>query len=308
MPCTQRPTGAIDVRIALVGLGLMGSAMAQRWIDAGFEVAGFDLDERRRAEHTARGGSLGNSPAEVASTSQVVVLSLPNSDIVREVCLGNDGLVALGRTGLLIIDTTTARPEDTEEIGALVAKTGSVFMDATLSGNAAQASAGDIVAMVGCDPRDFARARSVLDVITRSVHHVGPLGSGARTKLIVNLIVGVHRTALAEALVVGEKAGLALEPLLGVLKDGAAYSRAMDIWGDRMVQGDHFPPASRMRQNHKDFKLILDLGQTVGAPTFLASTVRQMLAIAEATGLADADNSGIAEIMRRAAGVGRLPY
>lgn len=296
------------MRIALVGLGLMGSAMSRRWIDAGHEVAGFDLDEGRRAEHKSQGGSIGNSPAEVASTNQVVVLSLPNSDVVREVCLGVDGLVALGRTGLLIIDTTTARPEDTEEIGACVAKTGNVFMDATLSGNAEQARAGDIVAMVGCEPHDFASACSVLEVIARSVHHVGPLGSGARTKLIVNLIVGVHRTAMAEALVVGEKSGLALEPLLGVLKDGAAYSRAMDIWGDRMVQGDHFPPASRMRQNHKDFKLILELGQTVEAPTFLASTVRQMLAIAESTGLADADNSGIVEIMRRAAGVGRLPY
>jgi 3-hydroxyisobutyrate dehydrogenase-like beta-hydroxyacid dehydrogenase len=148
----------------------------------------------------------------------------------------------------------------------------------------------------------------VLEVVARSVHHVGALGSGARTKLIVNLIVGVHRTAMAEALVVGEKAGLGLDALLEVLKDGAAYSRAMDIWGDRMVTGDHFPPDSRIRQNHKDFRLILELGQAVGAPTFLASTVRQLLAIGEATGLEDADNSAMVEIMRRSAGVGRVPH
>ncbi|MDH4116451.1 MAG: NAD(P)-dependent oxidoreductase [Acidimicrobiia bacterium] len=292
------------MKVGLIGLGLMGSAMGSNLLRAGFDVIGYDVESERREEHVSRGGTDAGSPAEVARAGKVVVLSLPNSDIGRSVCFDRDGVEAGGPE--LVIDTTTARPSDTTAIGERFISSGIGFVDATMSGNAAQAADRDIVAMVGGDPEHVERAWPVLEAVARSVHHVGPVGSGAVTKLIVNQILGVHRIALAEGLVMGERAGVDLGRLLDVLKDGAAYSKAMDIWGTRMVEGDHFPPASRIRQSHKDFRLILDQGQQLGSPTWLASTVRQLLGTAEATGLGDADNSAVVEILRRQAGIGRV--
>lgn len=292
--------------IGLIGLGLMGTSLHARLALAGFPVVGFDVEADRRTEHTARGGTAAASVAEVVERCELVVLSLPNSDIGREVCLGSEGVAAHARDGLLVIDTTTARPSDTIEIASKLAAANVAFLDATLSGNAAQAAAGDLVAMVGGSSDDLDRARPVLEAFTRSVHHLGPVGSGARAKLIVNLVLGVHRLALAEGLVMGEQAGMDLSVLLDVFKDGAAYSRAMDLWGDRMVAGDHEPPASRIRQSHKDFRLILEQGQEVASPTMLASVVRQVLQHGELTGLADADNSAVVEVLRRMAGIGRV--
>lgn len=292
------------MKVGLVGLGLMGSAMGPNLIEAGYDVVGYDTDADRRAEHAARGGSVADSLMAVAEAG-TVILSLPNSDIGRQVCFAEGGLA--NARPLLVIDTTTARPSDTLEIGARLAELGIGFVDATMSGNAAQAATRDVVSMVGGTDEHVAAARPVLEAVARSVHHLGPVGSGAVTKLVVNQVLGIHRVALAEGLVMGECAGLDLSTLLDVLRDGAAYSRAMDIWGERMVTGDHLPPSSRIRQSHKDFRLMMEQGQALASPTWLASTVRQLLGTAEATGLGDLDNSGIIEVLRRQAGIGRLP-
>jgi 3-hydroxyisobutyrate dehydrogenase-like beta-hydroxyacid dehydrogenase len=292
------------VKVGLIGLGLMGTALSANLARAGHDVIGFDTEQARIDELVERGGTAAPSPADAAARSDVLVLSLPNSEIGREVCLGPNGILP-GRPSL-VVDTTTARPADSIAIGQGLAEAGVGFLDVTFSGNAAQAAERDIVAMVGGSAEDLREARPVLDAVARSVHHLGPIGAGARTKLVVNLVLGIHRMALAEGLVMGELAGIDLATLLEVLKDGVAYSKAMDVWGPRMVEGDHEPPASRIRQNHKDFRLILEQGQQLGSPTWLASTVRQLLQTAEATGLADADNSAVIEILRRQAGIGRI--
>lgn len=293
------------INVGLVGLGLMGSAMAPRLVAAGGTVVGCDTDEARRVEHLSRGGEIAASPKQVAERCDVVVLSLPTSEVAREVCLGPESVVEAQRP-VLVIDTTTPRPSDTLTIGNSLAEHGIRYIDATLSGNSDQAARGDLVAMVGGTDADVAAAGPTLDAIARSVHHLGPLGSGAQTKLIVNLVLGVHRAALAEALVMGERAGIDLDVLLDVLQDGAAYSKAMDLAGRRMVEADHYPPASRIRQSHKDFRLITELGQDLEVPTDLASVVRGLLEEGETDGLADADNSAVVEIIRRRAGTGRV--
>jgi 3-hydroxyisobutyrate dehydrogenase-like beta-hydroxyacid dehydrogenase len=226
------------MQVGLIGLGLMGTAMGPNLANAGFSITGFDVDKDRCAEHAARGVTIVDSPAAAASVG-TVLLSLPNSDIGRQVCFGDNGVIE-GKPAL-VIDTTTARPADTIALGERFSEAGVGFVDATMSGNAAQAAERDIVAMVGGTEADFEAAKAVLEAVARSVHHVGPVGSGAVTKLIVNQVLGIHRVALAEGLVMGERAGVDLNRLLGVLKDGAAYSKAMDVWGQRMVDGDHVP-------------------------------------------------------------------
>ncbi|MPZ59832.1 MAG: NAD-binding protein [Propionibacteriales bacterium] len=289
-------------RVGAVGVGLLGSALTGTLLQEGYEVRAYDPDPKRVREHEDRGGRGASSVRSAVEGADIVLLALPTGAIVREVCLGDDGIADSATPGTLVVDATTARPDDSIETGQALAERGIPFLDASVSGSSAMAWERDIVFLVGGDDGDVARARPMLASMARAVHHVGPPGAGARTKLIVNLALGIHRLALAEALTFGEQYGMDLGRLLDVLKDSAAYSRAMDGWGDRMVTGDHGTPRSRIRQHAKDVRLMLDEGAASGAPMLLTSTMAQVLQVAQQQGLGDADNSAVMEVLRRLAG------
>ena len=153
----------------------------------------------------------------------------------------------------------------------------------------------------------MATATALLAPLGRQVYDVGPVASGSRAKLVVNHVLSINRAAVAEGLAVAEKAGVDLDSMLEILRDSAAYSKAMDIWGDRMVAADHYPPASRVRQSTRT------LASSTGTPNRSAqhmtwlTVVESHLTEAEETGLADADNSSAIEVMRRRGGIGRIP-
>jgi 3-hydroxyisobutyrate dehydrogenase-like beta-hydroxyacid dehydrogenase len=227
-----------------------------------------------------------------------VVLSLLNSEIVREVCFEAGGLAEAGREGLIVIDTTTARPEDSIRTASELSEREIHFLDVSLSG-----SRNDIVALAGGDETDLDTARPVIGAFARSCHYMGPSGAGAQTKLIVNLISGLNRLVMAEGLVLGMKTGMDMENLLDVLKDTSAYSKAMANRGERMVQADYENPSSRVRQHHKDVRLILEQGRRFNVPMLLSSVHQQVLQAAELGGLGDADNAAAVEVLRRWAGI-----
>ncbi|MPZ72611.1 MAG: NAD-binding protein [Nitriliruptorales bacterium] len=285
-------------RVGAVGLGLLGSALTGTLLERGFDVYGFDLDPQRRTEFEQRGGRAVDSVAAVAESADRLLLALPTSEISRTVCLGQDGIATAAQAGTVVMDATTARPSDSVAISRALAEHGVDYLDTAISGSSAMAWQRDIVVMAGGSSDALERVRPVLETAARSVRHVGGPGAGARTKLIVNLMLGAHRVVLAEALVLGEQAGVDLDVLLETLKDSAAYSKAMDGWGARMVTGDHDNPMSRIRQHAKDVRLILEEGQAAGSPLWMASTVAQVLAVAQAQGLGDADNSGVIAVFR----------
>lgn len=290
--------------VAVLGLGLMGSTFSAHFLDLGHRVLGYDPDPDRRTEHDARGGESFDSVAGAVADADRVVLSLPNSAVMMDVVAE---IVAAQTDHVLVIDTTTGAPEDSITASALLIEAGHAYVDSTVSGNAAQAAEKDVIFMIGGDDQNVAIATTLLEPLGRRVYAVGPLGAGSTAKLVVNHVLSINRTAVAEGLVVAEKAGIDLDSMLEVLRDSAAYSKAMDIWGQRMVDGDHYPPASRVRQSHKDSRLINGHAEQIGASRTLVEVVRQALAEAEETGLADADNSSVMELMRRRAGIGRLP-
>ena len=292
--------------VAVIGLGLMGSRMSGHLISAGHRVRGYDPDPARLAELESKGGVAAGSPAEAVQGCWAALLSLPTSDVSREVCLGGDGIGAAGVSHLYVYDTTTGRPGDAVEIAAALVDAGVAYSDSTVSGNSEVAERGALVVMVGGSKEAYDSGRPIFEAIGRSHHHVGPVGSASRMKLIVNHALTVHRMALAEALVVAELAGMDLETTLEVLKDSLAYSKAMDVWGDRMVRGDHEHPFARLRQSHKDARLIVEHGLELGATMDLAQVARAALAEGEESGLADLDNSSVAEVVRRRAGLGRV--
>lgn len=297
----------MSTTVGAVGLGLLGSALTGTLLQGDFTVYGFDPDPQRRAEFVERGGTAVESIREVADAAEQILLALPTSDISRTVCLGDDGLASAARPGTVIMDATTARPSDSEAINAALAEHQIDYLDTAISGSSTMAWERDIVVLVGGPADALAKVRPVLEAAARSVRHVGGPGGGARTKLIVNLMLGAHRVVLAEALNLGEQAGVDLDVLLETLKDSAAYSKAMDGWGRRMVEGDHGNPMSRIRQHRKDVGLILDEGRAAGAPLWMASTVAQVLDVAVAQGLGDADNSAVMAVFRNLAAAGNTP-
>ena len=290
--------------VAVIGLGLMGGTFTEHFIDGGHHVFGYDPDPERGVELAERGGVACATIAEAVADAKLVVMSLPNSTVMLAVCAE---IVAADCGDVLVIDTTTGDPDDSITAAALLADVGHSYVDATISGNAAQFGEKDVIFMIGGESDDVQTATDLLTPLGRKVYAVGGLGAGSRAKLVVNHVLSINRTAVAEGLTVAEKAGLDLDPMLEVLRDSAAYSKAMDIWGQRMVDGDHYPPASRVRQSHKDSRLINGHAEATGASHAFVEVVRQALVEAEENGLADADNSSVMELMRRRAGIGRFP-
>ncbi len=294
---------AESANIGIVGLGLMGTAMSQKLMEEGHSVRGFDIDGGRLDALAENGGTPASSAAEAAEDAQFVIISLLYSHVVRETCLGDGGIASVARDGLVIIDTSTSSPDDSEKLGADLRERGIGFLDASLSGSRNQVLEGKIVSVVGGEDSDFEAAEPILATFARSIHHMGPNGAGARTKLVINLVLGLTRLALSEGLVLGMKSGLDMERVLEVLKDSAAYSKAMDQRGPRMIHADYEEPLSRIKQHHKDVRLMLEQGQKLGSPMLLSSVHQQVLQAAEHGGLADADTAAIIEVFRRMAGI-----
>jgi 3-hydroxyisobutyrate dehydrogenase-like beta-hydroxyacid dehydrogenase len=299
--------GEGNAAVGLVGLGLMGSAMSGRLLAAGVAVVGYDPVEAARAGLAARGGLLGDSPAEVAARCGVVVLSLPNGAVSREVCLGSQGVLAGATPATIVVETSTVDPQEAVDLAGRLGQESVAFLDAGLSGNSAMVARGDTLGMVGGDAAHLPAARRVLDTFCRQVIHVGAVGDGMRAKLVVNCVLTVNRFALAEGLVLAERLGMDLGQVLQVLRASAAYSTAMDMWGQPMIDRDYHPARSRIRQHNKDALIILELARHHGVALLALSQVNHVVTSALANGLADADNAAIIEMLRALAGAAPLP-
>jgi 3-hydroxyisobutyrate dehydrogenase-like beta-hydroxyacid dehydrogenase len=283
--------------IALIGMGLLGSALAENLVKAGFTVRGYDTAPDRMSEHAERGGLLARSPADAARGASVVMTCLMTADIVRDVLLGPDGALGAAPPGLVVIDNSTIHPDASAALAGDLARRGIAMLDAPIGGSSGQARRREAPVVVGGDPEIFARCRPILDAVAQRVHHVGPNGAGARAKLVINLVLGLNRLALAEGLLFGLRQGLDGKALLGVLKESSAYSRAMDIKGERMVEGN-FEPEGKLAQHLKDVELMLEVGHAAGAPLLATALHRQLLLAGVAAGLGERDNSSIIAVLR----------
>ena len=258
--------------IGIIGMGLMGGAL-MRMTGAS---RGWDIDPALCVN--------AQSAAEVFGPCDIVFLCLPNSAIVRSV-LGQANL----RSGQIIIDTTTGDPSEMAALGAELAAKGVHYLDATVSGSSAQLLQREVLVMVGGEAKVFEQCRELLMKFAREVVHVGPCGSGAKMKLVTNLVLGLNRAALAEGLAFAWDLDLNPVETLDVLRRSMAYSRIMDTKGEKMIMQD-FTPQAKLSQHLKDVRLML-AASTIPLP--LSETHRQLLEKAEALGFGDADNSAV---------------
>lgn len=267
--------------------------MAERLLAAGFAIFGFDIDPSRTDALRRLGGEGATRSGEVFARCDRVLLSLPTH---REVADVMGACASVLKPGLVVIDTTTGDPVGTEQVGETLAERGITYLDATISGSSAQARSGDVALMVGGSTEAYAACMDIFKALGRQVFHAGPAGSGAKMKLVTNLVLGLNRAALAEGLAFAQSFGLDLHKTLEVMRGSAAYSRIMDSKGERMINGE-FAPDARLSQHLKDVRLIVETGRQAGLPMPLSAAHRTVLEAAEAAGCGELDNSSIIKVL-----------
>ncbi len=275
--------------VGLIGLGLLGSALSERLLQAGFDVIGFDTHPGRCEELSASGGTVAHDVEGVADECQRVLLSLPDSTIAANVLTE---MRLFQETGDVVVDTTTGDPATMEQFGNDLAGQGVGYLDATIAGSSEQARRGEALIMVGGDSSHVAQCQDVLDAISPHVMHVGPCGSGARMKLVVNLVLGLNRAVLAEGLSFAKATGVDPQTALEVLKASPAYSTVMDTKGEKMLTGN-FDAQARLRQHLKDVRLILQTATESDAKTPLSQWHADTLQTLVDQGHGDDDNACI---------------
>jgi 3-hydroxyisobutyrate dehydrogenase-like beta-hydroxyacid dehydrogenase len=285
----------------MVGLGVMGSAMAGLLLRGGRQVTGYDIEPERIAGLAAAGGQAAGSAAEVAAACPVVLTSLPTPAAFHDVISGPAGLAGAGRAGMLVIELSTLSLADKDRGRRALEAAGGRLADVPVSGTGAQARSGDLVAFVSADrPLDRRRAIEVVAGFSRAQYDVGAFGNGSRFKYVANLLVAIHNVAAAEALVLAEQAGLDLGLVLAAVGAGAGGSRMLEIRGPLMAARS-YDPTVRLEVFLKDVALITEFAADVGAPVPLLAASAEVYQAARAAGRSDQDTASVAEVLRERA-------
>ena len=279
-----------------MGLGIMGSAIAQHLLDSGSPVLGYDVDAARLRELESRGGRALASAREAAQQADVVLTSLPGSGPARDVCRE---LAAGAREGLVVVETSTLPHEVKNGCRELVVAAGGELLDCPLSGTGAQARVRDVVVYGSGDEAAFERVRDVLETFSRSVRYLGPFGSGSTMKLVANLLVAVHNAATAEAFALGEAAGLDPRQIYDTIRDGAGNSVIFEKRGQLMVERTYRPATAKISMFVKDTGLIAEFADDLGLELPVLEATRPLYDRAVDRGLADADAAALLETVER---------
>jgi len=284
--------------VGLIGLGLIGTAVAHRLVAAGYRVLGYDIAPERRAAFAELGGAPVTSLAEIAQGAEIIFTCVFDTAQTEDVV--ENGILPAMPAGArpLILAVSTCDPDRIAALAARVAPRGIRVMDTPVSGSSRTVQLGEGLALIGGEPADVDSAKEVLDAVFPDRRHVGPVGNGGRTKLAINLIGGLNRLVVAEGLVFAERMGLEPRAFLEIAKDAASYSAAMEEKGRKMVTGD-FAPLGRARQTLKDVHIMLEQGRRLGQELPLAALAADVLSACVRHGEGDLDNSIIINEIRR---------
>ena len=260
----MKPISQENGRLGFVGIGYMGRSIARRLLESGFKLTAYDRNHAKAEELIPYGGNVAQSIAELSSSCDVVLSSLPSDEAVLDVYRGPEGILAHTRRGSLLIDLSTVYPDISRQLSRLGLERGVEVLDVTISGSTPAAEKGLLTLFAGGNKECFDGAESIFRVIAQRYFYLGPSGSGATMKLVVNTLLGIGMQAIAEAVALGEKAGLGRNRLLDVLSQTAVVAPAHVGKLERAMKGD-YSPQFPIRLMNKDFGLILDLASTVGA-------------------------------------------
>lgn len=286
--------------IGVIGLGIMGGAMARHLAQAGREVVGFDIatDARKRVE--SAGGRTVDSAAELASRCRVIITSLPAVAALETIA---DQLAGGMTPEHVLIEASTMPLSVKHACRQKLEACGAIVLDCPVSGTGAQAAVKDLVVYASGDAAAFERVRPVLADFSRRQVHLGRFGNGSVMKFIANLLVNIHNVAAAEALVLARLAGMDLRTVYETIQDGAGGSRMFQLRGPLMVEGKYDEPTARIDMYMKDLDIITAFAAELRSPTPLFSAATQLYYAAERCGLGKLDTAAVSIVLEELAGL-----
>ena len=288
-------------RIGFVGLGIMGRGMAHNLLRAGFPLRVWNRTASRADALVEAGAELGESPADVAANSDIVIVCVSDTPDVEAVILGENGVVQGAKPGSLVIDCSTISPQVTKDIAATLMEADVHMLDAPISGGSEGAAKGTLSIMVGGEPGQFERALPALQAMGKTITHVGPNGAGQTVKLVNQVLVVGNALAMCEALMFAQAGGLDLQKMHDAVSQGAAGSWMFTNRAPQIIRRD-FSPGFTIALQQKDVRLCLEAADDMGVPLFGTNIVFNLYRTLEARGLQDEGNHALIKALERLAG------
>ncbi|WP_028535133.1 2-hydroxy-3-oxopropionate reductase [Paludibacterium yongneupense] len=279
-------------KIGFIGLGIMGKPMSKNLLKAGYPLVVLDRNPNSVAELAALGAEVGATPADVAARCDVIITMLPNSPQVKEVVLGEHGLLEGARAGTVLVDMSSIAPLVSRELAAALAQKGVEMLDAPVSGGEPKAIDGSLSVMVGGKSDVFEACFPVMKAMAGSVVRAGDIGAGNITKLANQVIVALNIAAMSEALVLASKAGVEPELVFEAIRGGLAGSTVLNAKAP-LVMDRKFDPGFRINLHIKDLGNALDTAHEIGAPLPLTAAVMEMMQALKVDDLGEADHCAL---------------
>lgn len=285
--------------VALLGLGTMGAGMAANLLKAGFPLAVYNRSRAKAEAFAAQGARVAETPADAARGASVIVSMLADDAASRAVWLGRDGALAAAEKGAVLLDSSTVSPAWIAELGKAANERGLELLDAPVTGSKMQAAGGQLTFLVGGSAAALEKARPVLEAMGKEIVYLGPVGSGAKMKLLNNFLCGVQVASLAEGIAWLERSGLDAEKALDLLKRGAPGSPLLANLSSRMRSRD-YAVNFHLKLMSKDLQYAVEAAAESGVDLTTAANARSLFEQATAEGLGEKDMSAVVEPLRAA--------
>lgn len=289
-------------KVGFIGLGAMGGPMALNLAKAGFSLVVHDIDTAKTEPLKAKGAAVATSAEAVAALVERTIVIVETTDQAESVILGANGIIRSAKAGHIVLCMSTIDPFAARGFADRLAAQGIAMLDAPVSGGTARAESGELSVIVGGAADIFAKCQDLFAAMGNRAFHVGPLGSGLAMKLVNNMLVQVNTIAVAEALVLGVKAGLDPQTIYEVVRVSTGASAAWEMRVPRIIAGD-YAPGGTIDISYKDQELETAFAKRLGVPLLLANVTQQVYQMARAQGLNKQDGAAVVKVFEQLAGV-----
>lgn len=288
--------------IGFIGLGIMGKPMAIHLMDAGYSLVVYDTYPEKVHALIDLGATPAVSCSEVAAHCDLIIIMVPDSPDVEQAALGQAGIIESARPGLIYIDMSTIAPGTAKKVAAILAATGVRCLDAPVSGGETGAKNATLSIMVGGDANLLEEVRPILSIMGKTITHCGGPGAGQVVKACNQVQVALNLIGMAEAMVLGTKAGVDPAVILKVLSGGYAQTRVMDVRGPKIIRGE-FEPGFKSKFHYKDLNIILETARHLQVPLPASALAHELFTAMLAAGRGDLDHSAVITVLEDLAGI-----
>ncbi len=296
MPHGEKEAKTVPLKVGVIGLGFMGSAISGNLVHDGFTVIGCDIDRNRVEALIEKGGRGASSAEEIANQSDVVLTSLPSTAAFEDVIWGPAGLLASKTTNLIVMECSTLPIDLKQRAFEALQESGISLLDCPISGGT-RAAEKDLVVYGSGSREAFEKCLPVINGFARANYYLGEFGNGSKMKYVANLLVAIHNVSAAEALVFGIKSGLDPELVYKVISDSSGRSRMLEVRGPKMLKGDYDQASMKVGVFQKDIKIIEQFASLIDCPTPLFSCAAEVYQAAMAQGRENQDTSSVFAVL-----------